>query len=275
MHFPEFEGCKSIKGLVDAAVVEVREPQAATASADRPGQDLSDQNVVDHVGSDHDVSDLDANNDHDATRDQDQHHDSDHAASDEADRPGEAGFNTEDGPLVLPAAGDARKALSALIEDFVADETTHAVDASAEEATDGLADRGPWTSSELADLNQMGGWSSEEPDQASLVATASADHPSNGVDRNAGVYPGPGFNGSAGTNGAAHVDYESAHVDHGAALDHDATVDHDGAAVHQDGAAVDQEGADVDQEGADVDQEEGAEPINRGLLLKFLSSVRS
>ncbi len=126
-----------------------------------------------------------------------------------------------------PTSFGAREALAAALGEVTAEEETDTEDT----AADGLADRGPWTSSELASFEQVGGW---------------------------------------------HEDHE----DHEDPVDHSANLASSLAAAAAAAAAAEgHQGVDGDETASENVEDEpvapGEEPINRGLLLKFLSSVRS
>jgi hypothetical protein len=106
---------------------------------------------------------------------------------------------------------DGRSALLALLDEVTAQTSEPAPQA---QAVDGLLDSGPWTSNELAGLEQMGGWADADADAGSDAE---------------GIHPG------------AELDCE---------LEAEAEAEAEPEPVAE-------------------------EPINRGLLLKFLSSVRN
>lgn len=128
-----------------------------------------------------------------------------------------------------------RSALEALIAEIPAEE--HDGEAN-HEAPDGLADRGPWTSHELA---HMSGWHEEEQHQevtswGSFEVTSSR----------------PPFDADA--------------HDLGSSEGYDEAADHQYATGNAEA---------VDDSGEEDEPEQKPEQVNRGLLLKFLSSVRS
>ena len=140
-----------------------------------------------------------------------------------------------------PASGneshDSRATLEALIAEIPADERDSET---YDSAPDGLADRGPWTSHELASLDQMGGWQDEEHHEE---PTASHSF----------------FDVEAHETPQAAADYGQAAESVGAAQEY----------ANAEGEPVEDS---VDEEEPETKQ---PEPVNRGLLLKFLSSVRS
>jgi hypothetical protein len=123
-----------------------------------------------------------------------------------------------------PYEQDGRDALRALLAEVTstADPSPAAV---TDEPVDGLRDRGPWTSNELASFEQDGGWAADESEQAPAApAEAAYDAPSHPSEQ------APDYHG---------------------ALEADAEAEEP------------------------VEEQAAEEPINRGLLLKFLSSVRN
>jgi Domain of unknown function (DUF4388) len=131
---------------------------------------------------------------------------------------------------------DGHSALRALL----AEVTAQAGDAPAEEV-DGLVDRGPWTSHELASLEAMGGWHDDEGP----------------IHSNGGEHA-PGGAGEAEST-ISPYSATTAEADHAYA---EAQPAHEPAEPEAEAEAA--------EEAAPAD-----EPINRGLLLKFLSSVRN
>ncbi|HUE59352.1 MAG TPA: hypothetical protein VMO88_07195, partial [Acidimicrobiales bacterium] len=132
---------------------------------------------------------------------------------------------------------DSRAALEALIAEIPADDHDSET---YDSASDGLADRGPWTSHELASLDQMGGWRDEEHHEE-----ATASHSFFDVEAHETAHPAADYGQAADPVGAAH--------------------EHAGAEVEPVEDSVEEEEPETKQ----------PEPVNRGLLLKFLSSVRS
>jgi hypothetical protein len=128
----------------------------------------------------------------------------------------------------------ARAALEALIAEIPAED---AAGEDVHEAPDGLADRGPWTSNELADMSN---WHDEE-------------HPSE-------VTTWGSFQVTSSRS-----PYDAESEDIGAAVGHEEAGQHYNAGEPETGDESD------DQE----EPEPQPEQVNRGLLLKFLSSVRS
>lgn len=118
---------------------------------------------------------------------------------------------------------DGRSALRALL----AEVSAQAGDEPDAEPVDGLMDRGPWTSHELASLDSMGGWRDEDRSQ------------------------------EASGHGELNV------------------VPFPSASAEVDGAGAVAANPEEQDEAAAEDEAPADEPINRGLLLKFLSSVRN
>lgn len=149
----------------------------------------------------------------------------------------EAGEVSEDGSM------NPRAALEALLAEIPPDDSGNSseFDGDRHEDHDGLADRGPWTSQELASFDQMGGWNDDQ----------------------------------AAAGGEGH-EYDFSGVD-GQMAEETASSD-----LHFDAEDGDDSGdsaSEFEAEDVDGSEEEAAdsqpEPVNRGLLLKFLSSVRS
>ena len=132
---------------------------------------------------------------------------------------------------------DARAALEALIAEIPADGHEASTQGA---APDGLADRGPWTSREL---NQMSEWGYEEQQDE---ATAS----------------GSFYDAEAHVPAATPTRFHSYQ---------DPTASAEGTEEY---AAADADSVD-DQAEEEEEAESKPEPVNRGLLLKILSSVRS
>ncbi|MGH9057630.1 MAG: DUF4388 domain-containing protein [Acidimicrobiales bacterium] len=194
----EFDGCRDLKALVDASVVVVAsDPDADvddSSEAEAPGDSAAAGTPATGVEDALRALfvDLPASNGSPGSHDGEPARDGAAAQDDAGSDAGEA-----DGAEEPEGAGES------------AEEPATASQA----APDGLADRGPWTSGELASLERMGGWHEDEPDAA------------------------PASAGDADSKGAEAED--------------EAVAD------------------------AEVDEPEQNEPINRGALLKFLSSVRS
>lgn len=137
----------------------------------------------------------------------------------------------------------SRAALEALLAEIPADEENRAADVSSAdgEGHDGLADRGPWTSQELASFDEMGGWHDDQP---------------------------------ADDQAAAAQEYDFSSVDDAEPADsqEDSDFQFDPHAEDHSEQTAEFDGADEPEEELEEPQ---PEPVNRGLLLKFLSSVRS
>lgn len=243
----EFEGCKAVKGLVDASLVEVLEP------ADEPGVvEAENEPVVAEAGEEPvapangSVSEFGfsssslrfgtepVSEDRPAAENNTDEHGGE-ADSSEADRYAalraamlEVGENLvtdqpEDEPVgdhpvfELPADSEAhgRAALEALLSEVTEDSVEADMP---EDPVDGLADRGPWTEHELSSMD-----SGHEP--------------------------------SVGDDELGHV------------------VPFAAAASAEDGKEAEAAGEAEATEAEEVPP--AGEPINRGLLLKFLSSVRN
>ena len=122
-----------------------------------------------------------------------------------------------------PASFSAREALAAALGEVAVEDDSHVDDT----ASDGLADRGPWTSGELASFEQ---WQDEPADA-----------------------PAPLMGLAAAAAAAA-----AAQAGHGVVGEGEVPAAEEAV-----------------EEAAEEAAAPGEEPINRGLLLKFLSSVRS
>ena len=233
---PEFDGCKALKQLVDDALAEVVEP-GAHDEVDDDGQAEAAQatDVVSADGSEPaGAGEVDAF-ESDAAHADTGHFDTGHSDTGDpaavgagtldaeavhanADEPGAAIYAIScDVAPHEDASIEARAALNALLGGMAA----APLDApESSDSPDGLADRGPRSSDELASLDQSGPWHEEEPQSDEVRSHAEA---------------------------------------------------HEAHDAHHDGATDDADSGDDDQEA----EQESDEPINRGLLLKFLSSVRS
>ena len=132
---------------------------------------------------------------------------------------------------------DARAALAALIAEIPADDQELS---SHEEAPDGLADRGPWTSREL---DQMSAWEHDEHQEAPAASGSLYDAEAPAAAQAATRFHS--YQEPLATEEAYAEQFSS---------EADATDD----------------GSEDEEE-----PESKPEPVNRGLLLKFLSSVRS
>jgi hypothetical protein len=165
-------------------------------------------------------------------------------------------------------ASDGREAMRALLAEL-SPKFEEPVSSPVGEPVDGLVDRGPWTSSEL---EQMGGWHRE--DGQDVIAWPDDEKASDPVaasvqDAGAAFHPGSGYDSEVA---APAEGYELA--DFGFPLRTDGSADN-GQGEHH--AAVEAHAAgEHDSESENEPEGEPAEePMNRGLLLKFLSSVRN
>jgi uncharacterized protein DUF4388 len=265
---PEFDGCKSLKTLVDSGLATVSEPVVAVVDdplADVPEviEEVSEVEVpvaVAYEAAESDeVTEVPAYESYEAPLDPHEYvfsasttTEPDHSEeTDEELAPWSVALDDSPAdesdyvpqPVPYPEAHDAeateshdaRAALEALIAEIPADDQDSQAP---HEVPDGLADRGPWTSNELA---HMSTWQDEEQHHettswGSFEVTTSS-HPPYDVE-------GPEVASPAARDDTPAQDYEM-----------------------------------VDSESDDEsDEEEGdkkPEQVNRGLLLKFLSSVRS
>lgn len=245
----EFEGCKAVKGLVDASLVEISdESLSATPEADVPVVEELPVAEDAPVAEDEPVAeDVPLAEDEQVNA----HYSQLWAAAMEATleesvepAPGEPPLEVEatvafEQPEEYEYTG--RDALNALVAEVAASETEEVGEAG--EQVDGLKDRGPWTSHELASFDE---WRDES---FGVVQPVSAD---SSEGEHFGVVPIRPLSAYDATLQQSE--------------DHSEEQDHD-----QHGDEVVSEG---DSEG-DPDAPAEDEPINRGLLLKFLSSVRN
>ena len=270
---PEFDGCKSLKTLVDTGLAAVSEPVVAVvddpvtdvsevieevSEVEDPVSEVSEVPVAFEAAESDEVTELPAYESYEAPLDpheyvfsasttaepeRSEETDEDLAPWSDAldDSPADESAYVPQ-PVPYPEAHDAeaaeshdaRAALEALIAEIPADDQDSQ---EPHEVPDGLADRGPWTSNELA---RMSTWQDEEQHHettswGSFEVTSS--HPP--------------------------YDVEEPEVASAGARDDSAAHNYD---------AVDSEAAD---ESDDEEAEQKPEQVNRGLLLKFLSSVRS
>lgn len=242
----EFDGCKAVRSLVDASLVEVLEPVAEAPVAEEP---IIDEPVVEEPvawHSEYQPSPADDENvavpetvpysfepdTHTEAQSDDDHYAALRAAVVEIGDdlvPAEdyATYAEPAHPVYELSADpqlDSRAALQALLSEVSEDGATgsdYESHPDAHGAVDGLADRGPWTDHELSamDVSEHGAWDSSPEDTSNIVPFAP---------------------------------------------------------VH----STDEQGYDpteaVDDDSSETEEETPAEePINRGLLLKFLSSVRN
>ena len=250
----EFDGCKAVRDLVEASLVEVIEPAAGVVTVEpevvetfEPVAEVGAFAPVAEVGPEGTATTEESVDEHshteavfspfsfstngsevDSGTEEGDHYAALRAAMVEIGddlTEGEAASHYDDGshPVYEFHADpemDGRAALQALLSEVTDDGEVHAA---THEPVDGLADRGPWTESELSTMEtQQGDWSEDGYEVSNIVPFAPVQTPD------------------------------------------DEPV-----------AAVDSGG---ESEGEALEGEEVApaeEPINRGLLLKFLSSVRN
>jgi hypothetical protein len=312
---PEFDGCKALKGLVDASLVEVSEPVSPVVTAVEEteagaGFEPYHAAVEDHAVEDHAVED------HAVEYEPVEHAPVPEAASEaiETYNPGPGAYHAVDAdeePSVEPAedlvpqveaheyagadavsqvgavdgdapadtseeqGSDGREAMRALLAEL-SPKFEEPVSAPVGEPVDGLVDRGPWTSTEL---EQMGGWHRE--DGRDVIAWPDDEKASDPVaasvqDAGAAFHPGSGYESDVAASAAAPAEgYQLS--DYGFPLRTDGT---DANGQGERNAALDAHlaGEQGQQESQSEDEPEGEtaeEPMNRGLLLKFLSSVRN
>lgn len=294
---PEFDGCRSLKGLVDIGLAKVSQPPKRTRTrkssqaASKVVAEVVDESVTDEPVASEEAQPDDRHPDElteapvsEATVEEVASYEDEgveasldpgeyvfSTSSDEAsDEPpaelapwsvqlgdvadvadGAAGAEGEEFvprhvPLPEPhhdeyahedPPQDARAALEALIAEIPADGHEASTQSA---APDGLADRGPWTSREL---DQMSEWGYEEQQEE---ATASSSF----------------YDAEAHLPAAAPTRFHSYH---------DPAADVDDAEDYSSADA----GSTDDQAEEEDEAESKPEPVNRGLLLKFLSSVRS
>ena len=273
----EFEGCRSLKTLVETGLVSVSEPEAASEVVE---PELEPVTEVEPVMFEDDEPAPEAFGAEPVAFDSESvaeapqvagHLDGDAEASagsfDGQEfvfkapvQPSDAGYEPQ--PVPYPDSysnghvlfdGEAseesddesmtsRAALEALLAEIPGDESDPGADAAEDgEVHDGLADRGPWTSQELASFDQMGGWQDGEPAAAHSADEYDFSHAASD-DVQAGASSDYQFESSG---------EEQADDPHGAVAAYDET------------------------EEPEEEETPEPEPVNRGLLLKFLSSVRS
>ena len=313
---PEFDGCRSIKGLVDSGLATVSQParkprtrKSSSASKEVVAQveditapedlqvnesDLEAHDAATEVADFHHVADFDHVGASDQSVPSEEESGDEHPAEAPLD-PGEFVFSapasedtsdadpesqaaesaeelapwsvqlTETGddsheddyvpqPVPLPephaeqygdenGSVDHRAALAALLAEIPDEDDREPAHA---DTPDGLADRGPWTSHEL---DEMSGWGHEDQhhtEQQHVEETAAAS-----------FYDEESATPVAPTRFHSYRDPSTAPEDAVDAWGHESESPTEG----------------TDEE--DDDGEPKPEPVNRGLLLKFLSSVRS
>jgi hypothetical protein len=325
---PEFDGCKALKGLVDAALVEVSEPVSPEAPADEVAEAqteidaeesaveepaVEEPAVEDHIAVHRYEPVLDAGYNPEPIVEEpvghehvvedyagDSHGVDDHSieahyvpAIEPADDPapyvevhGENGADpvAEVGAVDgdAPAEGsegepsDGREAMRALLAEL-SPKFEEPVEPPVSEPVDGLMDRGPWTSSEL---EQMSGW--QRTDGRDVIAWPDDEKASDPVAASAGDL-GTGFHSGSSYESDVTEESEPAEgrqlADFGFPLRSEAAAetgqvnayDSSGPAY----AVGDEQGGYESESDQEPEEEPAAEPMNRGLLLKFLSSVRN
>ncbi|HEY3810618.1 MAG TPA: DUF4388 domain-containing protein, partial [Acidimicrobiales bacterium] len=159
LSLPEFDGCKAVKQLVDSTLVEVIDPVAAAeAAAAEAARVAAEAEAVEAVEAARVAAEAEAE-----------------AARVEAKAARVAAEAEAEAARVEAVADDAHveasddqptteagEALGTLLNGFTPADGSD-VDVAAD-APDGLADRGPWTSNELASLDQTEGWREEQPE---------------------------------------------------------------------------------------------------------------
>jgi hypothetical protein len=291
---PEFDGCRSLKGLVELGLAKVSQPpkrarsRKSTPATPKAVAEVIDEPFIDEPFGDEPIASEEAQPQiypdevtevPAAETTVEEVASFEHAGVEPSLDPGEYVFSASldeaseqppeelapwSVPLVEAAAGaededyvprpvplpephhdeyanakdpqDARAELEALIAEIPADEHQASTHSA---APDGLADRGPWTSRELDEMTE---WGHEEQQQEATAASSFYD-----------VEP----EGSPVAPTRFHA-YRAAGADE--VESHDYTSD----------AAES-----VEDEVEEEETEPKPEPVNRGLLLKFLSSVRS
>lgn len=266
----EFDGCKALKPLVDSELVVIHEPavsEAAVVEEPVVEEPVLEDPAVEEPAVEEPVS-------HELAAEE---------LTFEAPAPSYEPFGYEvagEQPAEEPVAEvhdesavteevdedvphyQAPAAMEALLAELggseapVSDGETHHEEA----PVDGLSDRGPWTANEL---DQMGEWDQPVAVDAEPAPVA-AFHPGSTYDE---VGEDPAYDDSAYDTGG--YDNAAYAADEHAAYSGDEHTAY-GAADY---AAGDET---TDETGDESEPEQPAEePINRGLLLKFLSSVRN
>ncbi len=279
---PEFDGCKAVKVLVDTSLVRVGDPVGSSAGLVLPviGSVAAapiEEPVLEEPVVEEPVLEEPAIEDPVVEE----------PAAAVVEEPtiaeSEVGSGAPDGDASDgqgdEAPIDGRAAMQALLAELTPhDDEPVAGD---EAVVDGLGDRGPWTSSEL---QQMGGWQDGAEDQmvASAGEPAAATEPF-GVafdESGSAFHPGSVYDPALPSeanyeDAAAHDEADYAVSGNGqaaySAFGYEQPADQQPA---DEQSAYDEAGYEAEPDEEDPD--EGAEePINRGLLLKFLSSVRN
>jgi Domain of unknown function (DUF4388) len=343
---PEFDGCKALKGLVDASLVEVSEPVSQEAPALDEIAAGHDNDADDSAVTDSDVlavTDADdsavTDADDSAVTDADDSAVEDPVVEEEVPdygyepaldaldsteevveehAPEEPSVEAYAVPAVEPVddpapyveahgfngaaeasevgavdgdapaevrdepASDGREAMRALLAEL-SPKFEEPVAAAVSEPVDGLMDRGPWTPSEL---EQMSGWRREDgrdliawPDdeKASDPVAARVQDPASTVAADPSYTPNDEADAGVSAEATSADGYQLA--DFGFPLRNQASHENGQTDPHEAPASAHAE-ADA-QGGHGVEPEEepelepAEEPMNRGLLLKFLSSVRN
>jgi hypothetical protein len=312
---PEFDGCKALKGLVDASLVEVSEPVSQAAPSVAEVDDHADAAgsaespvVEEHVPeyryepivgagySPEPAVDQDVVEEHVAEEHVVEHHDVE-AHYVPAVEPGYDPAPYVEGHVdhgAVPAsevgavdggapaeasdeeASDGREAMRALLAEL-SPQFDEPAPAPVSEPVDGLMDRGPWTSSEL---EQMSGW--QRDDGRDVIAwpddEKASDPAAASVEEPVSAFhPGSSYDSNADAQAETAAEgYQLA--DFGFPLKSEAPAETSHA--HQDHDPISgRAGGEVEGYEAESEdepeQEPAEEPMNRGLLLKFLSSVRN
>jgi hypothetical protein len=315
---PEFDGCKALKGLVDASLVEVSEPAHPETSSFRELEadsrveaehSIVEEPVVEEPLPEYqDHAALDAIRSPEAIVDEYVVQDDPvqvHADEEPlveaydvpaveavdvptsyveahemngADPASEVGAVDGDAPADSSEepTSDGREAMRALLAEL-SPKFEEPVSAPVGEPVDGLMDRGPWTSTEL---EQMGGWHRE--DGQDLIAWPDDEKASDPVaasveDAGAAFHPGSGYESDVTAGSAASPAEGYQLADYGFPLRTDGSAQNGQVEHHAavDAPAAGDEQGQHDTQSEDEPEEPSEEPMNRGLLLKFLSSVRN
>jgi hypothetical protein len=311
----EFDGCKALKGLVDASLVEVTEPvspeEPSFDEVDAENSVQTEDSPVEEPAVEEHVPEYGYQHVYDAVHSPepvvDEHVDEHLAEEPDVEEPSVV---AHDAPAVEPLEGpapygqthgmngvDPASEVGAVDGDAPAESSVQPesdgreamrallaelspkfdepVAAPVGELVDGLMDRGPWTSSEL---EQMGGWQRE--DGHDVIAWPDDEKASDPVaasvqDAGAAFHPGSGYESQVAAPPPTPPEGYQL-ADFGFPLHPDGAAENGQGDQH---AAVAHAGDEHDQYVSEPDEEPeeepAEEPMNRGLLLKFLSSVRN